>query len=279
MSVDSTTFLPQMDWDPPQVSPAPSGLFAAVSWTEQGNGPLRWLGDGGLQVRTINYGFEANVRTWTEEPFELSPSQSKNYADRPEYLPPFLGTTVFASDGCGLRNVNQVEARRNASAWLARQAPVQVAETFAGRLLDDAGTPSTAASILSAIGALESSLAQSNSLGFIHLNPLWAVALARYQLIIRSGSTLRSPLGHTYVFDGGYVNGLGDTLVATSQVYGWRGSEQDKESWDHRTNQFIAVAEQSFLLSYEDVIDSVSIAGNVETTPGPATYPSTQTFP
>ncbi|CQA09864.1 gp13 protein [Mycobacteroides abscessus] len=69
-----------------------------------------------------------------------------------------------------------------------------------------------------------------------------------------------TPRGNTVIFGGGYVDGLDDVLVATSQVYGWRGDVQELESIEEKHNYFIAVAERSVLLGYEKLVAAVKIS-------------------
>ena len=68
-----------------------------------------------------------------------------------------------------------------------------------------------------------------------------------------------SPLGHTWVFGGGYVDGLENVIIATSPTYGWRDEVQLRTAIDERHNTFAAVAERTVLVGYEHLIAAVEI--------------------
>lgn len=256
----SSTILPVVEYDPPVISPAPYGLFPVVSWTDEGDAPHRWLG-GGVRVRTINYGGLVNTGVW-DQPWcgdPTDPDANKLPVGRPEFLDAFDPVTTWGSDQCMMRDSIQAEVRVNATRWMALYEPIRVGRAFAARMLDDAGTPDTAVDIVAAVAACEAKIAESGALGFIHLSPIWAASLAQAQLVRASGSTLKTILGNTYVFDGGYVAGLGDTLVATSPVYGWRGAVKQYEYVTVAANNFIAISERSVVLGYEDAITAVTV--------------------
>ena len=44
---------------------------------------------------------------------------------------------------------------------------------------------------------------------------------------------MKTPMGNTYVLGGGYVDGLADTLMATSPLYGWRGPVAVRDAMEH----------------------------------------------
>jgi hypothetical protein len=66
-------------------------------------------------------------------------------------------------------------------------------------------------------------------------------------------------MGHRLVFGGGYVDGLGDTLVGTSQPFGWRNAVAIREAIDERHNLFVAIAERSVVVGYEALVGAVAI--------------------
>ncbi|MCV7062462.1 hypothetical protein H7I76_22745 [Mycolicibacterium vaccae] len=105
-----------------------------------------------------------------------------------------------------------------------------------------------------AIGALEAAMATTNTLGYLHLGTQWAAALCAAHLVSRTGTGWVTPMGHRLILGGGYIEGLGDTLVATSAPFGWRSSVQVREALDERHNTYAAVAERSVVIGYEAVI-------------------------
>ncbi|MDF3281682.1 hypothetical protein P3L18_08275 [Gordonia sp. N1V] len=62
------------------------------------------------------------------------------------------------------------------------------------------------------------------------------------------------PLGHTWVIGGGYVDGLGKALIATSPTYGWRDEVAVRETISAENNEFIAIAERSVVVGWETAV-------------------------
>jgi hypothetical protein len=75
---------------------------------------------------------------------------------------------------------------------------------------------------------LEGLLAITNTVGVVHASPEWASP--EFGLVVASGTALRTPFGHTWIFGGSYIEGLGDALVATSPVFGWRTAPEVREA-------------------------------------------------
>lgn len=257
----TTGFAPVV-FEAPLVNPSPNGLFAATSWQEQ-EGPLRWLGSG-IDVRIFNYGGESAFGVW-RAPWcvaedDLEPEDIKT-GERPVFPDTYLPMTSWAYDECDLTEASQAEVRKRAEQTHRLQEPNAAETEFAVRLLTDAGTPDTATDIVGAVGQLEALLAQTNTLGFIHASAVWAASAAQANLIVRSGAALKTPLGHTWVFGGGYVTGLTDTLVATSPTFGWRGPVAVRDAMKLEWNRFKAVAERSLVIGYEQAIGAVDVTG------------------
>ena len=137
-----------------------------------------------------------------------------------------------------------------------------VERAFADRLLADAavslGGIASADDLRLALGYLEGQLAVTNTVGVIHASPEWASR--EFGLVVASGTALRTPLGHLWIFGGGYVEGLGDTIVATSPVFGWRDEVALREAMDYSRDLFAVVAERSVLVAYEAVVAAVTVA-------------------
>lgn len=255
-----TAALSPVTFDAPLVNPAPNGLFGATQWTDE-DGPLRWL-PSGVDVRVFNYGGGTQFGVWTADwcaaESDLGPTDVKD-GERPDFPDTFVALTTFATDECDLLKRSREEVRVRAQQVHRLQEPNQVENTLAARMLADAGTPSTAATIVAAVSKLEGLLAKTNTIGLIHASAELAAPAADANLIRYNGSRLVSPLGHTWVFGGGYVDGLGDKLVATSPTYGWRGQAETRDAPSLSVNEFKAITERSLVVGYEALIGAVDI--------------------
>ncbi|MBY0397076.1 MAG: hypothetical protein K2X91_11505 [Thermoleophilia bacterium] len=257
-----TPVLAPVHFEPPLVNPAPNGLYAATQWTEIGaDEPSRHLN--GVEIRLAgNYGGDQASGVWggawCGQP---TPGQTKE-GDRPDGLDPFEAMTVWAYDECDLTAPSQAEVQARAMQIFRLQEQVMVEREFAARLLLDAadlGPVQTAASVTEAVGYLEGQMAETNTAGFFHLGAQWAAVVAESRLLSPSGTRWTSPLGHTWIVGGGYVDGLDDIIVATSQPFGWRDQVALRTAIDERHNIFAAVAERSVLIGYEHLIAAVQI--------------------
>ncbi|PBD11481.1 hypothetical protein LIX17_06805 [Mycobacterium avium subsp. hominissuis] len=245
----------------PLLNPAPNGLFAATQWTDE-SGPLRWL-DSGVEIRGENYGGDDAFGVWDAD--WCSPpdpaTAARKEGERPGWLDPFAPITVWAYDQCDITAPSRAEVRRRAQQILRLQEQNAVEREFAARLLiEAAATPGgieTAASLKLAIGYLEGVLAQTNTVGVIHIGAQWVAQ--GVELFKRNGAVFSSPGGHTVVIGGGYVDGLGDILVATSQPFGWRDTPSLREAIDERHNIFAAIAERSFVVGVEAVVAAAAV--------------------
>ncbi|WP_156744685.1 hypothetical protein [Mycobacterium sp. 852014-52450_SCH5900713] len=185
--------------------------------------------------------------------------------DRPPDTDPFPPVTVWASGTCDMTEYGQSEAITRAQQNLRLLEQVAVERDLSIRLLaDSAGVTVERTTLPSAISYLEGLLAETNTLGIIHAGAQWAsIGVAQGGpggLWQRSGSAIKTQLGHSLAFGGGYVDGLGTTLVATSApVYGWRDEPALRTTAHYQTNEFIAIAERSVALAYEEVIGAVTV--------------------
>jgi hypothetical protein len=252
-----------VDFVPPLQNPAPGGLYPNVVWQEvAADEPSRHLM--GVAIRPAgNFGGDQATGVWNA-PWcgDPTPGQLKE-GERPDGLDPFEPVTVWAADECDLTEPSRAEVQARAQQLLRMRESVMVAREFAARLLVDAadlpGPVPTADDPVAALALLEGELAEANVLGFIHLSPAWLPVLASAQLIARSGLRWVTPGGHALVLDGGYVEGLQQTIVATSQPFGWRDTVQVRTAIDERHNLFIAIAERSVTVGYEAVVAAVEI--------------------
>lgn len=250
-----------VEFTPPLVEPSSSGLFAATLWTEETSLP-RWLAHG-VRLRPQNYGGELSAGTWSDPwcPDLVPDEPSLKTGERPPVPDAYDPITVWAYDAnqCGdltveSRNEVRIRARQN----LTLHEQVIAEREFAARLLLDAEPPTAAIDLVEAVGALELAFAATNTVGYIHAPANFAAEAARSQLLLSGG---RTPLGHSWVF--GYATGLGSTLVATSQPFGWRDAVQLREATDPQTNTFVAIAERSLVIAVEHVLAAVEIGGSL----------------
>ncbi|UOW92998.1 major capsid pentamer protein [Gordonia phage CaiB] len=255
-----TTPVPQtlnpVEYEAPLVNPSPNGLYPVTAWTDEA--VTRWLAEG-VRVRLHNYGGEAAFGVW-DAPWCGDPGDSIKDGERPENGEPFDPITAWSYDQCDLTPASRQETVDRALQNLRLIVQTAVEREFSARLLADAGTPATAADIVAAVSHIEAEFAKTNTTGLIHASAGLAAYAQRYGLIIRTGGTLKSPLGHTWVFGGGYVEGLGQTIVGTSPTFGWRSEISQRSTEETRYNQFVAVAEQSVVIGYEKSIGAATIS-------------------
>jgi len=261
---------------PPAVELRPHGLMAVMSATggwfpppdpalaESQNltrdDPARWL-TGGMHVRTFNYGFLDSTGIWTD-PWCLYPPTQVKGGTRPVLPNNFEPVTAWAFDYCDLTDYSHDEVNRNVRQWLKLQAPLTVETSLATRMLTDVGTLPAATSVLEAIGAVEGALGATNTVGYIHASPALAAAASTAGSICPDpdDGLLKTRLGNIWVFGGGYFTGLGNTLVATSQPYGWMNDPQVRTTIEQEYNQYVAVAEQSFVIGYESLVGAAVVS-------------------
>lgn len=254
----TTAFLP-VQFVPPLLNPSPTGLFAATVWRDTSD-PLRWLPDG-VQVETWNFGGAFGVweADWCAEEGDLDAGDVKR-GFRPEFPDAFQAMTLWGADECDMTRASRTEVEARAQHNLRMNEQV-AAETAVGtRLVTDAGAADTAADIVEAVGLLEAALSLTSTTGLIHASAGLAAAAANAQLITRSGAKLLTPLGHQWVFGGGYVTTLDQTLVATSQTFGWRGEAQLRATPELKWNQYRAVAERALVIGYEAAVGAATIS-------------------
>lgn len=256
-----------VDFEVPPVNPTPNGLYAATFWTEvAADEPSRHLA--GVQVRPAgNYGGSDAFGVWHADWCAVPPLNTtpRKEGDRPAGLDAFEPMTVWAYDECDLTAPSRAEVEQRAVQVMRLEEQVAVEREFAERLKFDAndlpGTVDTLADLVLAIGYLEAHLALTNTLGFIHLGAQWAAVADSSQILNRSGAGFVTPMGHRWIFGGGYVDGLENTIVATSQPFGWRDRVQLRTTIDERRNTFAAIAERTVLVGYEAVVAAVEITG------------------
>lgn len=254
MTAPNNTLNP-VEFEAPLVNPDAIGLYAATTFATPDTVP-RWLASG-VRIRPHNYDTE-NTGVWGADWCDPEPGELKD-GERLGLSDPHEAVTVWAFDECDLTAPSQAEVRERALQNMRLREETAVEREFAGRLVLDAGTPSGAASLIAAVGALEEALAATNTVGQIHASPRWAAVAADAGLLTRTGVGYTTPLGHRWVFGGGYAPVLGDTLVATSPTFGWRTAPELRETIDHLGNRFIAIAEASIVVGFEHAVAAVTV--------------------
>lgn len=182
--------------------------------------------------------------------------------ERPPDTDPFPPVTVWAYGQCDMTEYGQSEAITRAQQNLRLLEQVAAERDLSIRLFaDSAAVTVERATLPSAISYLEGLLAETNTLGIIHGSAQWAsIGVAQGGLWQRSGTAIKTQLGHSLAFGGGYVDGLGTTLVATSApIFGWRDEPALRTTAHYQTNEFIAIAERSVALAYEEIIGAVTV--------------------
>lgn len=244
------------------VNASPNGLVAATAWVDD-PAPLRWL-PSGMEIQVFNFGGSASFRTWqaawNAAHSDLDPEDDlKAPGVRPTPPDAFVALTGVASDEGALPNWSQEEVKKRAEQVYRLQEPLAVETALAARMLADAGTLDTAADLLSAVAHLEGMIAQTSTLGFVHASAELASPAAQLNLIRYQNGKLVTPLGHTWVFGGGYVDALGTKLVATSPTSGLRGPLVVRDGMNLKHNRYQAIAERSLVVGYEALIGAVNI--------------------
>ena len=261
--------LPPIEFTPALLEPAPHGLFPVVDWTDAADDePLRWLA--GVNFQVFNFGLGDAFEVWghpycaTED--DLDPeADRKDTGVRPALPDTFEAVTVYAHDQCDLRRASQAEVRTRAQQVLRMQEQRQVERMLAARMDGDAtaaGAVTSHANIVAAVGMLEARLAAVGVQGVLHASPMLAAAAVQSRVAVLSGARYRSPLGHTWVFGGGYTDGMSPAqLVATSPLHGWRDSPAVREVPAYEDNTFHVIAERSFVVGYEALVGAAGISG------------------
>lgn len=243
-------------FDAPFVNPTPTGLYAATTWAEE-SGPSRFLANG-VQIRPWNYGGADSFGVWGE-PWCAEPGSDGDFKTgvRPDMdTVPFPAMTVWAYDECDATARSRAEVIARAQQVLRLEEQTAVERALADRMLDDALVVASADELKEAVGYLEGELAKTNTIGVIHAGAHLASQMGT-SLVLNSSAGPKTILGNRYAFGGGYVEGLGGILVATSPVFGWRDAVQVRTVLKQDENIFAAVAERSVAVGYEKLIAAV----------------------
>ncbi len=298
--VVSTGSLPAVEWEVPLANPSAPGLYAVTIWTDTAlDAPSRFLGLG-VRFRVHNYGGEQAFGVWESEWCVDPDDQVKHgvrpeFLD--PFTP--ITVWAYDECDLTLQSTLDIESRALQNLRLLEQIAVERelaqrllidADTYdsgsslglyeppfpspSGDHLYEPYTTTTdpklypraagnivdVPDIVAAVSRVEAQLAMTNTYGVIHAGAQWAAYAARYNLIVRSGTSLKTPSGHTWAFGGGYVKGLENVIVGTSPTYGWRDQVQYREAIDPFRSLRIGIAERSLLVGYEHCTGGVRIA-------------------
>lgn len=252
-----TNPLPAVVFDAPPVPPSGYGLYSAATIFETGE-VVRELGGVDLYPYNCDEGFGTySTDLCVDTPAEKAPG------DRGEVVH-FNPLVVWAAAECA---TDQTEAEEMARARQIRalKEPLIVESAFATQILADAGAPTVVPDLATAIGVLEEFLGEQGFNGYIHSARRWAALASQYRWSNQTGAVLRTPLGHGWVFGGGYSDTLGDTLVATGPLYIWRSApfEQVVTTGSHSegayNNSVYALSERVITVGYECAVLAVTI--------------------
>lgn len=254
-----TAALPAVNFNAPLLNPSPTGLYPVTAFTEEGDGPVRFISEG-VRIWPHNYGGAGAFGVWGAG-WCSDPGEDLKTGARPSPHDPFAPITVWAYDQCDLTPESETDVQNRVLQNLRLLEQTAVENEVGARMLTDAGSPASATDLADAIGQLEAALAETQTIGVIHANPYYAAIACRFNGLLRySGTKMITPMGHTWCFGGGYTNALTDTLVATSPVYGWRDDVVVRSTVKVEWNQFVAVAERSVSIGYEACIAAATIS-------------------
>lgn len=262
--------LPPLDYTAPIARPHGGGLYAAATLIDRPD-PSRL--SGGVSVWPTNC--DPAFGAWPADPCADTAGLSKT-GDRSSPTEPFEPVVVWGYDECDpVETDEQVLARAEHNLLMGEQITVEAA--LAARLLVDA-PPTAVHDVVAAVSALEAALARRALTGVIHASPEVAAYASHFGLIVRSGTSLRTPLGHTWSFGAGYAEADGvepTVLFATGQATVWRDAPTSRATLDARINRRAAVAERTIVAGYECAVAAVTVggapAGPLGTSPGATT--------
>lgn len=253
-----TNPIPEVDYEARRVPASGYGLLSAATIIDTGS-VSRELG--GVRLWPMNC--DTGVGTYSVEMCDSTPAV-KTPGERAEPVV-FDPLVVYAAAECA-PDQTETEQMERAQHLRALHEPLLVENAFAVKLLADAGAPTVVPDLVTAIGTLEEFLGEQGYQGFIHAARRWAAPASQYRWSNQTGAVLRSPLGHGYVFGGGYGNALGDTLIATGPLYVWRSTpfEQVVTTGSHAQaalgNSVYALSERVVTVGYECAVMAVTIS-------------------
>ena len=245
-------------YEAPAVPAQGYGLYSAATLFDSGDAPRELLA--GIDIFPFNC--DTGVGSYSPELCDPTPP-NKLPGARPD-LQHFDPLVVWAAAECAPDQTEDEEMAR-ARQLRTLHEPLIVESAFATKLLADAGAAAAATSLTDAIGQLEVFLGEQGFNGYIHASRKWAVE-AGYLNAASGSAVLRTNLGNTWVFGGGYDSALGNTLIATGPVTLWRSTpfEEVVTTGSHGTpeynNTVYALSERVVTVGYECAVHAVTIA-------------------
>lgn len=234
------------------------GLYAAATLLDSGAAPRELLA--GIDLYPFNC--DTGVGSYSPDICDPEDEVDKAPGERPgpQHFDPLV---VWAAAECA---PDQTEAEQMARAQQLRalHEPLIIESAFATRLLTDAGAAGSATSLMDAIGQLEVFLGEQGYNGYLHASRKWAVE-AGFLNAASGTAVLRTNMGNTWVFGGGYDSALGDTIIATGPLTVWRSApfEQVVTTGSHVTaaynNTVYALSERVVTVGYECAAHAVTI--------------------
>lgn len=269
--------LPPLDYTAPLVRPSGGGLYAAATLIDRPD-PSRL--SGGVRIWPVNC--DPSFGAWPADPCADTGDLTKT-GEREAPTDPFAALVAWGYDACDPTEPEQVLIDRAENA-LAYGEQTLAEAALAERLRADT-TAVDVHDVVAAVSALEGALAARRLTGVIHASPRVAAYAAHFGLIVRSGSALRTPLGHAWSFGPGYADADGVTvtdLFATGTVTVWRDAPTTRTALDPYTGERVAVSERTVVAGYECAVGAVHVTGDADPGPlgtYPGAYPGATTFP
>ncbi len=243
-------------FDAPAVPSQGYGLYAAATLIDTGEVPRELFAG----VDIYPYNCDTGFGSFSPDICTDSPEKAPGSRGELSHADPLV---IWAAAECA---PDQSEATQMGRARQIRtlQEPLIVESAFAAPTLTDAGAAGSATSLMDAIGQLEVFLGELGYNGYLHASRKWAVE-AGFLNAANGTAVLRTKLGNTWVFGGGYDSALGNTIVATGQVFAWRSApfERVVTTGSHVTakynNTVYALSERSVTVGYECGVHAVTI--------------------
>lgn len=262
-------------YNAPAVPSQGYGLYTAATIFETGEIPRELISGVDIYPYNCDDGFGSYVPALCDDD---PPDKAPGDRGQPLHADPLV---IWAATECA---PDQTEAEQLGRARQIRTLKEQiiVESAFAERLLADAGTVVDFASNLTdAIGQLEVYLGELGYNGYLHASRKWAVE-AGFLNAASGTAVLRTKLGNTWVFGGGYDSALGNTIVATGQLFVWRSApiEHVVTTGSHVTaaynNTVYAMSERVVTVGYECAAHAVTIGTPEGLFPGgfPGSFPT-----
>lgn len=244
-------------YNPPAVPSQGYGLYAAATLLDSGATPRELLA--GIDIYPFNC--DTGVGSYTPQLCDdTPPNKTPGARPDPQHFDPLV---VWAAAECSPDQTEAEEAAR-ARQLLALHEPLIVESAFATTLLADAGAADAAGSLMEAVGLLEAFLGEQGYAGYLHASRKWAVE-AGFLNAASGTAVLRTKLGNTWVFGGGYDSALGNTIIATGPLTVWRSStfEEVVTTGSHSVaaynNTVYALSERVVTVGYECAVHAVTI--------------------